>query len=182
MTIWEAIREIEGLPFSTRLNIATDSRMFFRIANGEPAVRDCWKEMEKSENAETIFSRVGDLSRQLTDIRYENSSDVALAVYLWLLNAKKPSFAMLAAQTVSQLPRCWWAETTADQILRGRSAHAAISDSASKSNEPFTCLTNAPETLLIPRTFWESGSTVHSGMVSGIHTAGQLPPAWMNLR
>lgn len=117
----------------------------------------------------TVLSRLLDLSQQKTDLRYENPSDVAVAIYLWLLAAKKKALARVGAQTVWELPRYWWAKGMARQILFGGESQAGSTAGQVTTGDAYVSARNDAPERLFPLTsilggplFTEQPGSLHS--------------------
>ncbi len=124
MTLQEAMAEIESHELAARLNVASDSRTFFQLAQGQKAVLDLEQKLDSYEVKVRILSRAWKLSRYKVDLRYENQWDTALAVYVWLISRKDFALARIAADAVIEAPQCWWAAKISRHIILGKLLHS----------------------------------------------------------
>lgn len=119
----DAIWEIESHEFASRLNVASNMETFLRIAEEQDVVRAVFQGLDSPAEQGRLFQRTLELSRSSTDLRYENQWDVALAIYLWLVNLKNPNLAMLMAGIIASVPQCWWATKMSYSILKQSPLH-----------------------------------------------------------
>jgi len=118
MTLEDALREITSDDFAARLAIASDLRMFLRIASKQTSVRSVLAQMDSEENRRRILKQVLQLLRLDVDYRYENPWDTAIAVLLWILARRTPQLGVLAAQAALEAPQCWWVPRIVEDMLR----------------------------------------------------------------
>jgi hypothetical protein len=91
---------------------------FFAAAGKEPAVISLYKDMSQSGEArEEALGHIHDLAQQEIDPRYENPSDTALAILLWLTRFAAPDYSYMAANIVDRAPQCWYGKKLARRIL-----------------------------------------------------------------
>jgi hypothetical protein len=121
----EAIREIEGLTVSARLNLASGLGCFLEFAQQEPAVGYLLALLDSPDVQGTLFGRVQDLVQRPTDGQHENPWDVALALYSLLFRWKAPALARLVATLVARAEHCWWASRIAAAMLTARDRRTA---------------------------------------------------------
>jgi len=117
MTLAEAMKEIESHTFAAKLSVASNFQTFWIAARAEESVRYLSKELDKQVNLSRVFKRIGELSRQEMDLRYENQWDTALAVYLLLIKRRDIILAKMAAEMVARVPQCWWASKISYKML-----------------------------------------------------------------
>lgn len=117
MTFNEARREIESNEFAARINIASGIATLLAAASEEPAVRQLWTELLSDSSTLKLLVRVKELATENVDLRYRHPRDTALAVFLWLLSIRNHSLANIAAETISKVPRSFWAAALARQQL-----------------------------------------------------------------
>jgi len=132
VTFSEALREIESLDFSVRLNIASGLRTFLDIANQEEAVLVVRDRIRSTTRYWQLVRRTVDLLREEFDEQYENPADTALAVYTWLLNESRLETrrAPIAEQVTDQVARarqCWWALKVAEMAQSSHPRDKAVS-------------------------------------------------------
>ncbi len=126
MKIEQAMNEIESLELCARVNIASGYRIFLQLIQEEESVRILLRELNSREQMskilQMVLNRISDILQKQSDPRYENPSDTAIAIYLWVISVKDLNLAKAAAAFVDQAPRCWWAAKVSHEVL---------------SNEPF---------------------------------------------
>lgn len=118
-----AIESIERAEFSSSLGLANNVDMFRELLGREPAVQALLAYLKQPGNSKILLGRIESLVREQDDIRFRNSRDAAIAVYLWALNATNPPLGRLGASMVLVAPRLWWARKTALAIVSGTSVH-----------------------------------------------------------
>jgi hypothetical protein len=100
--------------------------MFLQLIQEEEPVRVLLRELNSREQMskylQMVLNRISEILQKQSDPGYENPSDTALAIYLWVISVKDLSLAKAAAAFVAQAPRCWWAAKVSREVL---------------SNEPF---------------------------------------------
>jgi hypothetical protein len=110
----QVFREIESHDFAARLGFANDDAMLFDLAASESQVKSLTEALKQSPtNAISLLQRIIRLVQEEDDIRYRNSRDTAMAVYIAALSAANPALARLAAAEVLANPRLWWARKAA---------------------------------------------------------------------
>jgi len=118
MSLRDLIQEVESHEFSGKLNMASDFRLFLRLANREESVRSLVGTMRSSgDHTEEILGRINDLTHLSIDPRYEHPYDAALAVYLWALYFAGSELSFSAANLVDGAPQCWYSKKLARRIL-----------------------------------------------------------------
>jgi hypothetical protein len=128
LNIKQAISNIESHELAVRVNIASDLKTFFKLAQQEEVVLWLGRQLDVYEIRLEILSRIYELSKYKIDLRYENQWDTALAVYLWLLNNRDPIIAKIAAEVTSQIPQCWWAVKLSRFILFQKELYSDTKD------------------------------------------------------
>lgn len=117
MTVGDLFEEIEGVELAVDLG-AVSSLEHFRveIRHTEPADR-LFRLLEDKKVQLTVVNRVRRLARRGIDPRYVNPLDIALAIYLDVLEIHSPGLAKVGAATVVRAPNLLWAGPIARQIL-----------------------------------------------------------------
>jgi hypothetical protein len=128
MNFKEALREIEGDYFDTMANLASGFRLFFKIAREQEPLQVLWTELSSPENQTALQGRVKELAAKELDPQYANQHDIALMMYLWLLTLKAPELAQEAAELISKVPNCFWAEEGARFFLQHQRPFAGAPD------------------------------------------------------
>lgn len=108
---------IESYEFLAQVGVASDLRTFQHAIQRHPAVLALSQHLAFSTPRKQLLGRIFRLSKLRIDPRYENAADTPLAVYLSLLAQQHPPVAALAAEIVSHIPQCWWADKTARHII-----------------------------------------------------------------
>lgn len=106
----DALNKIESHEFAAEVNVASDLSTVRRIIQANQTIKKLRRMCE--ENASTIkevLENVRRLAACAVDPRYESRWDVALTVYLVLLQGVDERCALLAATMVLRAPQTWWA-------------------------------------------------------------------------
>jgi len=94
-----------------------NDEMFRQLLQEQSSVRDLLEAIKSPDNAVALLARIELLVREQDDIRYRNTRDAALAVYIWALNQSRPSYGKLAASLVLSASRLWWARKAALKVF-----------------------------------------------------------------
>jgi len=160
MTISALFAEIESPTFSAKANFASSFRLFERIISNENVVQAFLEEIKDNLSvADFVFARIQRLSKVDQNFEFENSTDVAFATYLWILNRNSPSVGKIAAKEVlNECPRIWWAKQLARKIL-----------AASVNVDTEISIVSPYAENIVPETdnIWGSGVAV---IIAGPHT------------
>jgi hypothetical protein len=108
---------IESLEFSVALGVLSGLRAFLWEAEQHEAVRTLKGRMNSPEDLAALQTRVTELREQPSAGEYQNPSDTALAVYLWLLGEQDQALARAHAETILQQPSWGWARWVAQRLL-----------------------------------------------------------------
>jgi hypothetical protein len=119
MSFETALKEIESHNFAARLGVANNEAMLRAIATKEQSVVELMWLLRSSESASRLLSHTSFLIREQDDVRYRNSRDTAIAVYIWLLAQMQPSLGRLLAAEAIRAPRLWWGRKMALSVLAG---------------------------------------------------------------
>ena len=131
----QAITEIESIDFDVQLNVVSSFSLFLNAARGETAVIVLYQAMQESEEAsETVLERICELSGRQIDIRYANTNDTALTVYLWLLSLCRKAHATIGALRIVDAPNCFYAWKAARSVLLPSLAPMPAGDMVSGRN------------------------------------------------
>jgi hypothetical protein len=138
MSFESAIQNIESHEFGATLGIANDPEMFFELARQQNPVAELMKSLADKSNQKRLVLRVISVLRQREDLRFRNSRDAALAVYLCALECVNKRYAILAATDVISQPRLWWARKAATAVLSrvghpSMVSHKIVTDSLKKA-------------------------------------------------
>jgi hypothetical protein len=125
-----ALREIESHDFAARLGVANTTNMLFTLAQQEQSVKDLLSALEKRDEANRLLAHAVSILREQEDVRYRNSRDTAVAVYIWALKHTHPLLAKLLAAEVLGAPRLWWARRIAIETAEGIFHHPNIQSTA----------------------------------------------------
>jgi hypothetical protein len=118
---------LESLRTAAELGVASDLVTLRHAAFKKETVRFIRECASKGAGLDTVVGRAMSIARRQSDPRYENKSDVALAILLTILSDRNLEIGQLVAGIVANVPRLWWAERVAVEILNGR--RSAASDS-----------------------------------------------------
>jgi hypothetical protein len=116
------LQQIESDDFAVTLDLASGFRVFWEIARQQESVIALWEALALPNHRLALLERVEYLAFQTPDIQYQNPSDIALAVYLWLLTHKDSELAKKAAGLILQAPQCSWAGQAAHFFLKNNRA------------------------------------------------------------
>ena len=120
------------------------------------------------EAQERVLNRVLTLARQSPDLRYENSADTPLSVYLLALGVHDAALARVAAQAIAETKQCWWARRIAEDILLGRNVRTSSRDD--------TADITFGETHRV--TLVQADATGESVIITGLATPGARMQLW----
>jgi hypothetical protein len=115
----QLLEQAESIQFATELNVVSSERLFESALRQHPVVRGIFGHLVDEESREQLAVRLADLLSRDVDPRYQHPHDVALAVYLRLLDVCDPQLGALAATTAIRQPNLWWARSVAMEILEG---------------------------------------------------------------
>lgn len=118
------LEQTESIQFATELNVVSSERLFESALRQHPVVSDICGHLTDEESREQLAVRLADLLYRDVDPRYEHPHDVAVAVYLRLLDVCDPQLGALAATTAVKQPNLWWARSVAMEILEGSRTRA----------------------------------------------------------
>ena len=113
MNLYALLRLIESHDFAAHLGLANNLEMLFAQARQNAAVKQLLTLLSDEAVALQLLAHVGSLLREQDDVRYRNSRDGAIAVYIWALTGTQPALARLAASAALNAPRLWWAKKAA---------------------------------------------------------------------
>jgi hypothetical protein len=126
----EIFERIESPTFSAIINVASGYRQLLKAIAGEPEFVDLTKwAMQSSQDGESnpmqLYSRIDRLASEVQDEQSENPHDIAMAVYLLVLNEVAPRVASLAANSICACKNCWWAHQIARALRPADSLNGA---------------------------------------------------------
>ena len=110
---------IESPSFEGVVGVASDLRTMLRACEGQTS-RELARAARLAPNQLRLAKRVLALCERDFDVRYQNPSDTAITVYLWILSMTSRSLARALATTVLGLRNGWWAPRLAREILSTR--------------------------------------------------------------
>lgn len=115
----EAVFEqIEGLEFSTYINLASDFRTFIDVLGDQACIRALLDGINSTDDYLEVLYHVIELCNLEIDKRYRHPMDAALAAYLYALLQKHPKIALAAAKNIRHLPNLWWASMMTDDVIQ----------------------------------------------------------------
>ncbi len=117
MSIQGITKAIESQDFSSVLGFANNSEMYRELLRQQPEVLQLVESLKTPSNARELLSRIDVLVHEQDDIRFRNSRDSAIAVYIWAINELEPTLGRLAASLALSAPRLWWARQVAAAIF-----------------------------------------------------------------
>jgi len=127
VNITSLLEAIESYDLAARINIASSLRSAVEILLGNLTVLELRKAVKAPEAAYSVLTRVFELTKRATDLRYENPNDTALFIYEFALNEHHPPLAVIAAGAICQVPNLWWASEFSTEIIDNRTARNSIS-------------------------------------------------------
>src|SRR5438093_1850217 len=120
MSVTRLLDAAESHEISGRVNVASSLATALRAARSDPITEKLAAEVKSSKGvALRVLMRALKLTRQTVDIRYENPNDVALFIYLLVLQEHSQAFALIAAAAVCHVPNLWWSSVLAASLLEG---------------------------------------------------------------
>jgi hypothetical protein len=150
MSVEQSLKEIKSHEFAARLNVVSSMASFFAAANKEPAVTSLYQDISESGEArEEVLGLIHDLCQIEIDRRYENPSDTALAVLLWLTVYAAPDYSYMAADLVDRASQCWYAKKLARRILQPSRVASGNSPGSDVPNVPRSQSVTSGDSLII---------------------------------
>jgi hypothetical protein len=128
VNLFDILRLIESHDFAAQLGIANSPEMLYEIARQDDAVKALLGLLADRATALKLLSHVSALIREQDDVRFRNSRDGAIAIYIWALSQLQPALGKLAAATALNAPRLWWARKAALAVTSPASSSAYRSD------------------------------------------------------
>jgi len=114
----ELTTQIESLHFRLIANQAGGLSLFKNIVSNQTSFHALTQLVASRENiAVQLLARIHALSTLETDNRYEHPYDTAMATYLLALQSAGSPIATIAARLLSNIPRLWWSEKIATQLI-----------------------------------------------------------------
>lgn len=101
-----------------------------------PEARELSIACEEFGGIEAVLRRLERLARTEVDLRYEHPYDVAMLIYLDVLNEKKPALAVAAAGTVLRARSVWWAGHMSARLVSDRLSRDGASRSGTTETGP----------------------------------------------
>jgi hypothetical protein len=131
---------------AAQVNVASNLRTAIDIVRVNLIVRELGEELKKPGVAGDILSRVFRLTKQATDVRYENPNDTALMIYTWLLKQYSLHFALMASAAICRVPNLWWASNVATQLIDQR---IGLNEMAGEVSEPVPANSDAGDRVFV---------------------------------
>src|SRR5688572_5473834 len=129
------LQEIESAKIFAKLAIANDIDRFLRYADNTDEVRELIKALKDKTNQVSVEARILYLIEQEYDSTYLSPWDTAVSVYAWALYKSDPSAGQIIAEEMIEMPGLWWANQTAQIVIRNWSYQEA--GSSISSNDEF---------------------------------------------
>ena len=104
----ELFEKVESLHFSARVNLASDTKAFIRLASTQPEFLQLREGMDDESSRRRVVDRALFLSRQPFDIKYENPYDAAVATYLFALSMSDEMLAHEVVKGIVSNNTGWW--------------------------------------------------------------------------
>ena len=111
------LSEIESTALAVELNVVSSLRQFERAVVCDVRVNRLFESLDTNGDFEELTRRTTSLLDRETDPLFENPHDVSIAVYLRILDVRKPELASLVAGQVVKAGNLWWARKIANRIL-----------------------------------------------------------------
>jgi hypothetical protein len=164
MSFEDSMREIESHEFAAHLGVANDTSMFFELAEQQRPVIELIKSLGDKTAQKRLLLKIFALLRQQEDVRYRNSRDAAIAVYLNALLHSNKKLATLAATEAISSPRLWWTKKIASLILSRSSKRHHLTSRKFVSNSQWSLQSpkNRKDFLIVDI---PSGAWIQSGNV-----------------
>jgi hypothetical protein len=117
MTFEETLRELETPRLAARLGVVSTPRSLERAIASESSVRRLLGMLSSPNNRRRLYGHLMQLLNQPSDDRFAHPMDLALAVYIRLLDIADPELGEMAAVETRQRPNLWWTRALAATIL-----------------------------------------------------------------
>ena len=104
----ELFETVESLHFSARVNLASDTKAFIRLASAQPEFLQLREGMNDEPSRRRVVDRALSLTRQPFDIKYENPHDAAVATYLFALSMSDEMLAHEVVKGIVSNNTGWW--------------------------------------------------------------------------
>jgi hypothetical protein len=162
MPLNDLLAEIESTRFAVHVGVASDFATLIRGARAEDSVNELLRCATEEEQRSQIMHRAIQLARRNVDIRYENPSDTALTVYLWVLMQTDLALSQLLAGVFAIAPQLWWAKKLSLAVLDQRANVSEASTTEEVQVQPQSVESRnreqSADTVLFPvplaNTFW----------------------------
>jgi hypothetical protein len=111
--IWD---EIESPLLAAKLGVVSTPRAFDVALLREPIVSELMASLSTEREVKAVASRLCQLLSETTDARYCHQHDLAIAVYLRVLDVCAPEHALAPALLALRLLNLWWGKAMAKRI------------------------------------------------------------------
>jgi hypothetical protein len=117
MTLEEAWRVVESPRIAAQLGVVSTPRALERALASEPTIRRLLGLLARPHNRRRLYDHFLEILGAPNDQRFAHPLDLALAIYVRLLDIVDPSIAEAAASAALRLPNLWWTRAFAISIL-----------------------------------------------------------------
>ena len=104
----ELFDKVESPHFSARVNLASDTKMFVRLANEQSEFLQLREEMKDESSRKRVVDRALYLTQLPFDVKYENPNDAAVATYILALSMSDEVLAIEIVKGVVSNNNGWW--------------------------------------------------------------------------
>ncbi len=119
MNLERIFDQIESIEFAANVHVAGSRNSFMATIITDRRTVDLFKAIEEDESicVVQIANRISSLCELEMPAQYLHTFDVALAVYLRVLDVTKQELAEAVAPYMADLPNLWWGKSLAYSLL-----------------------------------------------------------------
>lgn len=117
---------IESPTFVATVGVVSTTAGFERAISRDPRVRQLLGLASQPEALVSLAERIRALAAEIPEAGFAHSQDIAIAVYLRVLDLANASLAVDAARELVDRADLWWARRTAKRIAGGVNAVNAV--------------------------------------------------------
>jgi hypothetical protein len=113
-SIWDTI---ESSRFTAEIGVVSTPRSFVAAIEKHAIIIELLSKLNESSCRQDVFKRLIFLLDKPADRRYCHPNDLAMAIYLRVLEISDPQLAIDAADLTLATPSLWWARSIAQHIV-----------------------------------------------------------------
>ena len=118
--------EIESPLFAATLGVVSTPRAFDSALLRQPVVLDLIRRLTAGEDPGPVLERIDRLLREPSDARFCHPRDLAVGIYLRVLEVCAPDTALAPAKLALALPNLWWGKVMATRVEYPRPSTLSI--------------------------------------------------------